>query len=66
MYTWGWKECVPSGKVFGDPTMGLSLDKDAGERQGSFMTDQGTFHLASLLAYKQKLLLLFTILYIEE
>ncbi|GMY08439.1 ultraviolet-B receptor UVR8-like isoform X1 [Fagus crenata] len=40
VYTWGWKECVPSGKVFGDPTSGGSFEKDAFERQSSFLTEQ--------------------------
>ncbi|KAK3031926.1 hypothetical protein RJ639_036722, partial [Escallonia herrerae] len=40
VYTWGWKECVPSGKVFADPSMGLSLEKDISERQSSFLTEQ--------------------------
>ncbi|CAK9134824.1 unnamed protein product [Ilex paraguariensis] len=39
VYTWGWKECVPSGKVFGDPSM-LSLEKEVSERQSSFLTEQ--------------------------
>lgn len=41
VYTWGWKECVPSGKVFGDPSGGGSLEKDVFERQSSFLTEQG-------------------------
>jgi hypothetical protein len=48
VYTWGWKECVPSGKVFGDPSLGGSFEKDVFERQSSFLTEQGTFSLASL------------------
>ncbi|XP_059628089.1 ultraviolet-B receptor UVR8-like isoform X2 [Cornus florida] len=40
VYTWGWKECVPSGKVFGDPSTGLSPEKDVFERQNSFLTEQ--------------------------
>lgn len=40
VYTWGWKECVPSGKVFGDPSVGGSLEKDVFERQSSFSTEQ--------------------------
>lgn len=43
VYTWGWKECVPSGKVFGDPSLGGSSEKDVFERQSSFLTEQGTF-----------------------
>lgn len=43
VYTWGWKECVPSGKVFGDPSLGGSTEKDVFERQSSFLTEQGTF-----------------------
>ncbi|KAL5569010.1 hypothetical protein UlMin_025585 [Ulmus minor] len=39
VYTWGWKECVPSGKVFGDPSTSGSLEKDALERQSSFMAE---------------------------
>lgn len=41
VYTWGWKECVPSGRVFGDPSTGTSLEKDVFERQSSFLTEQG-------------------------
>ncbi|KAL3719213.1 hypothetical protein ACJRO7_004210 [Eucalyptus globulus] len=40
VYTWGWKECVPSGKVFGDPTIGGNLEKEALEKQTSFLTEQ--------------------------
>ncbi|KAA8534171.1 hypothetical protein F0562_031636 [Nyssa sinensis] len=40
VYTWGWKECVPSGKVFGDPSTGVILEKDVFERHGSFLTEQ--------------------------
>ncbi|KAF3433649.1 hypothetical protein FNV43_RR24752 [Rhamnella rubrinervis] len=40
VYTWGWKECIPSGKVFGDPSMATSYEKDVFERQGSFLTEQ--------------------------
>ncbi|XP_057979918.1 ultraviolet-B receptor UVR8 isoform X2 [Malania oleifera] len=40
VYTWGWKECVPSGKVFGDPSAGGSMEKDVFERQSSFLTEQ--------------------------
>lgn len=41
VYTWGWKECVPSGKVIDDPSMGLLLDKDVVDQQGSLLTEQG-------------------------
>ncbi|XP_052184195.1 ultraviolet-B receptor UVR8 isoform X2 [Diospyros lotus] len=37
VYTWGWKECVPTGKVFGDTSTG---EKDVYERQSSFLTEQ--------------------------
>ncbi|XP_030469741.2 ultraviolet-B receptor UVR8 isoform X3 [Syzygium oleosum] len=40
VYTWGWKECVPSGKVFGDPTLGGNPEKEALERQTYFLTEQ--------------------------
>ncbi|OMO59083.1 Regulator of chromosome condensation, RCC1 [Corchorus capsularis] len=44
VYTWGWKECIPSGKVFGDPSMGTSLEKDVFERQNSFSSEQVSPH----------------------
>ncbi|KAD5962036.1 hypothetical protein E3N88_13509 [Mikania micrantha] len=40
VYTWGWKECVPSGKVVGDPNMAQNQEKDAFERQNLFLTEQ--------------------------
>lgn len=40
VYTWGWKECIPSGKIFGDPSTSSSLEKEASERHGSFLTEQ--------------------------
>lgn len=40
VYTWGWKECVPSGKVVGDPNTAQSQEKDAFERQNPFLTEQ--------------------------
>ncbi|KAL0452823.1 UNVERIFIED_CONTAM: Ultraviolet-B receptor UVR8 [Sesamum latifolium] len=40
VYTWGWKECVPSGKVFGDPSTGASIEKDALEKQSLLLTEQ--------------------------
>lgn len=36
VYTWGWKECVPSGKVIGDPSTGLNTEKES-----LTLTDQG-------------------------
>ncbi|TYI30514.1 hypothetical protein E1A91_A05G378600v1 [Gossypium mustelinum] len=46
VYTWGWKECIPSGKVFGDPSTGTSLEKDVFERQNS-LTEQVSPHSQS-------------------
>ncbi|TXG49834.1 hypothetical protein EZV62_025709 [Acer yangbiense] len=40
IFTWGWKECIPSGKVFGDPSAGKSSEKDVVERQSPFLTEQ--------------------------
>ncbi|KAI9387596.1 hypothetical protein POPTR_010G199100v4 [Populus trichocarpa] len=40
VYTWGWKECIPSGKVFGDPSGAGGSAKDAFERQNLFFTEQ--------------------------
>uniref|UniRef100_A0A2P2Q5Y0 Ultraviolet-B receptor UVR8 n=1 Tax=Rhizophora mucronata TaxID=61149 RepID=A0A2P2Q5Y0_RHIMU len=39
VYTWGWKECVPSGKVLGDLSA-ATLEKDISERQSQFLTEQ--------------------------
>ncbi|KAJ8747348.1 hypothetical protein K2173_012928 [Erythroxylum novogranatense] len=40
VYTWGWKECIPSGKVFGDLSSAGSSEKTGFERQNPFSTDQ--------------------------
>ncbi|XP_043701848.1 ultraviolet-B receptor UVR8-like isoform X1 [Telopea speciosissima] len=40
VYTWGWKECVPSGKVIGDLSAGPSTEKDVLEKQSSMLTEQ--------------------------
>ncbi|EPS58864.1 hypothetical protein M569_15948, partial [Genlisea aurea] len=37
VYTWGWKECIPSGKVLGDPATGPSMEKDT---QNLMLTEQ--------------------------
>ncbi|KAJ6357667.1 hypothetical protein OIU78_005502 [Salix suchowensis] len=44
VYTWGWKECIPSGKVFGDPSGAGGSAKDALERQNLFLTEQVSPH----------------------
>ncbi|KAK7290064.1 hypothetical protein RIF29_04217 [Crotalaria pallida] len=44
VYTWGWKECVPSGKVVGEPSTGVSLEKDGPGRQSSFLPEQVSPH----------------------
>lgn len=41
VYTWGWKECVPSGKIFGDLSVGAGYEKDVLEKHSSVI-DQGT------------------------
>lgn len=43
VYTWGWKECVPSGKVFHDSALVGSLQNDATTtgKQSSLPADQG-------------------------
>ena len=43
VYSWGWKECVPSGKVIGDQNSGQSEDNDLYQGQNSFLTEQGNF-----------------------
>ncbi|KAL3521135.1 hypothetical protein ACH5RR_019284 [Cinchona calisaya] len=40
VYTWGWKECVPSGKIFGDQSLVLGIEKNVAERQSSFSLEQ--------------------------
>ncbi|XP_019433156.1 PREDICTED: ultraviolet-B receptor UVR8-like isoform X1 [Lupinus angustifolius] len=40
VYTWGWKECIPSGKVFGEPSIGISLEQDVPGWQSSLSTEQ--------------------------
>ncbi|XP_061996201.1 ultraviolet-B receptor UVR8-like [Rosa rugosa] len=40
VYTWGWKECVPSGKVIAEASTSANFEKDVLERQSSFLTDQ--------------------------
>lgn len=39
VYTWGWKECVPTGRVIGDQVSVGTMEKD--ERQMAMATDQG-------------------------
>lgn len=41
VYTWGWKECVPSGKVFGDSSTVLNIEKGSAEKQSLVLTEQG-------------------------
>ncbi|OIW16159.1 hypothetical protein TanjilG_18874 [Lupinus angustifolius] len=48
VYTWGWKECIPSGKVFGEPSIGISLEQDVPGWQSSLSTEQGMFAMHSL------------------
>ncbi|KAL7147729.1 hypothetical protein ABFS83_06G126200 [Erythranthe nasuta] len=40
VYTWGWKECVPSGKVLGDSSAGSSVEKGAFDKQSLSLTEQ--------------------------
>ncbi|CAL1374581.1 unnamed protein product [Linum trigynum] len=40
VYTWGWKECIPSGKVFGDPSASRRSEKDVSERPGPSALEQ--------------------------
>ncbi|XP_038678924.1 ultraviolet-B receptor UVR8-like isoform X2 [Tripterygium wilfordii] len=39
VYTWGWKECIPSGKVIGDTLTVATLEKETFERQNVFLTE---------------------------
>ena len=46
-YTWGWKECVPSGKF-----IPVSIQKDAGGKQNSSQNEPGIpFRWKKLLAF---------------
>ncbi|KAL3650190.1 hypothetical protein CASFOL_006593 [Castilleja foliolosa] len=40
VFTWGWKECVPSGKVFGDPSTGSTMEESTPEKQSLLLTEQ--------------------------
>ncbi|CAM8962192.1 unnamed protein product [Rhodiola kirilowii] len=40
VYTWGWKECVPSGKVVGDSATSRVQEKDVYERTNTFLGEQ--------------------------
>ncbi|XXG66344.1 hypothetical protein AAC387_Pa05g3845 [Persea americana] len=40
VYTWGWKECVPSGKIIGDQPTGEGLEREILERQSGTMSEQ--------------------------
>ncbi|OMO97266.1 Regulator of chromosome condensation, RCC1 [Corchorus olitorius] len=40
VYTWGWKECVPSGKITRDLVTGGSFQKDTVGRQSALQTEQ--------------------------
>ncbi|KAI3912502.1 hypothetical protein MKW98_020964 [Papaver atlanticum] len=42
VYTWGWKECVPTGKVIGgDQSIGgMNQEKERLDKQNSLMTEQ--------------------------
>nr|KYP55805.1 putative E3 ubiquitin-protein ligase HERC5 [Cajanus cajan] len=42
VYAWGWKECVPSGKVITDFITVGSLQKDVAGKQSSSIAEQGS------------------------
>ncbi|KAK7256789.1 hypothetical protein RIF29_30273 [Crotalaria pallida] len=42
VYAWGWKECVPSGKVIFDFVTGGNLQKDIAGKQSSSVAEQGS------------------------
>ncbi|WVY90892.1 hypothetical protein V8G54_036406 [Vigna mungo] len=53
VYTWGWKECIPSGRVFGEPSTGVGLEKDVPGSHSQLSTEQGMFDLFTTTAYVQ-------------
>lgn len=52
MFTWGWKECVPTGKVIGEQSVVGSLEKD--ERQNAFLNEKGGVNNYLLTIYETK------------
>ncbi|KAJ7950266.1 Ultraviolet-B receptor UVR8 [Quillaja saponaria] len=42
VYTWGWKECVPTGKVIGDLATRGDCQKDLIGKQSSLVPEQGS------------------------
>lgn len=44
VYLWGWKECVPSGKVFTDLITAGSPQKDLATKNSSSVAEQGADH----------------------
>ncbi|PIA60479.1 hypothetical protein AQUCO_00300167v1 [Aquilegia coerulea] len=42
VYTWGWKECVPTGKVVGGHSAEGASENDTRERHNSLLTEQGS------------------------
>ncbi|XP_058109498.1 ultraviolet-B receptor UVR8-like isoform X2 [Magnolia sinica] len=40
VYTWGWKECIPSGKIVGDALAGGGLEKEPLDRQSGLSSEQ--------------------------
>lgn len=43
VYTWGWKECVPSGKLVGELSSGANSNKEYEKKNSS--TEQGSLIL---------------------
>jgi alpha-tubulin suppressor-like RCC1 family protein len=48
VYTWGWKECVPSGKIFGDSSTGLTTEHDTFEKHGKSVPEQVSPHSTAI------------------
>lgn len=49
IYTWGWKECVPSSKVVPDMAFGGFSQKDMSGRQSSITSEQGMLKIEDKL-----------------
>lgn len=41
VYTWGWKECVPSSKLVANFAAGGSVEGDSFRKESSVLTEQG-------------------------
>jgi hypothetical protein len=53
VYTWGWKECIPSEKILCDLLIRGNFQKDTTDKQNPLANDQGDFFKIHLYWIKQ-------------